>query len=608
MAIMKLKSRPQDFRVTELLCEDIIQPAGPQRVYRIHKRKITSFEAAADLARLVGVTPADVSMAGLKDRQGVTIQHMSVSRGKEVHIRQPDLKIETVGYCEEPLSPAASVGNSFRIIVRELTPRQVTRMRENIPTVREHGYPNYFDEQRFGNLRHRQGWIMLDLIRGDQEDALKRLLASLSPFDSPAARDAKAAIWRSWGNWGACRDHAGRYGKHHSVFEHLRRNDGDWPGAFHRIATRERLIHLYAFQSHLWNLALESWFEQNLNPRERFAVQSRESRLIFPRQAVKFPEAWNGTFPLPGPRLAEVQDSDQLRHLRLALAQHKLSPDDLIVEGVPGFALKHEERPLMILPQNLKARSAAGGGEEQEDHAVELGFELPRGAYATMLVRCLVGPVAGHHEDGPQRLIRGRGPQRVEQAHGRFGSRRAGVGGRDGGTGPGPHETAGRGAWYPDRTDRLDRGSRSGGDGYQGGGHRSGGGDSRTRGSQGFEGAGHGSGGGGQKRGGHRSDGDGYRGRGAQRSGGGGYQGGGGSHRLGNPHQGSDSRGQTKRDGGPGSRPSDMRSFPRNRGRDERERGQQGPDPRKRPKHDGRSDWAEGHDSEADWGREPEAP
>ena len=605
---MKLKSRPQDFRVTELLCEDIIQPAGPQRVYRIHKRKITSFEAAADLARLVGVTPADVSMAGLKDRQGVTIQHMSVSRGKEVHIRQPDLKIETVGYCEEPLSPAASVGNSFRIIVRELTPRQVTRMRENIPTVREHGYPNYFDEQRFGNLRHRQGWIMLDLIRGDQEDALKRLLASLSPFDSPAARDAKAAIWRSWGNWGACRDHAGRYGKHHSVFEHLRRNDGDWPGAFHRIATRERLIHLYAFQSHLWNLALESWFEQNLNPRERFAVLSRESRLIFPRQAVKFPEAWNGTFPLPGPRLAEVQDSDQLRHLRLALAQHKLSPDDLIVEGVPGFALKHEERPLMILPQNLKARSAAGGGEEQDDQAVELGFELPRGAYATMLVRCLVGPVAGHHEDGPQRLIRGRGPQRFEQAHGRFGSRRAGVGGRDGGTGPGPYESAGRGARYPDRTDRLDRGSRSGGDGYQRGGHRSGGGDSRTRGSQGFEGAGHGAGGGDQKRGGHRSDGDGYRGRGAQRSGGGGYQGGGGSHRLGNPHQGSDSRGQTKRDGGPGSRPSDMRSFPRNRGRDERERGQQGPDPRKRPKHDGRSDWAEGHDSEADWGREPEAP
>ena len=81
------------------------------------------------------------------------------------------------------------------------------------------------------------------------------------------------------------------------MFEHLRRKPDDWAGAFHRISTRERLIHLYAFQSHLWNLAVESWFEENLDPRARFAVRTRESRLVFPRESFAFPEAWEGQFP-----------------------------------------------------------------------------------------------------------------------------------------------------------------------------------------------------------------------------------------------------------------------------------------------------------------------
>ena len=533
---MKLKSKPQDFRVKELLREDIIKPAGPHRVYRVQKKKITSFEAAADLARILGVTPADVSMAGLKDRQGVTVQHMSVPRGKDVEIRQPDLKIDTVGHCSEPLSPAASLGNSFSIIVRELSARQVTRMRESLPLVRDHGYPNYFDDQRFGNLRHRQGWIMLDLISGDLEDGLKRLLASLSPFDSAASRDAKEAIWRSWGNWGACRDHAGRYGKHHSVFEHLRRYDGDWAGAFHRVATRERLIHLYAFQSHLWNTALESWFEQTLNPRERFAVQSRESRLIFPRQKVDFPEAWNGTFPLPGPRLSEVKDPEQLRHLRLALAQHKLSPDDLIVEGVPGFGLKHEERPLMIMPQNLKVRSAGQGEGGEDDHVAELSFDLPRGAYATMLVRCLVGATAGQYEDGPQRSIPGRGDSRhpsgggFDREHGRGGYEHAGGGGYQGGGG----------GYQGGGGQRSSGGYQGGGGGYQGGGGQRSGGGYQGGGGQrsggGYQGGGGERSGGGYQGGGGQRSGGGYQGGGGERSGGG-YQGGGGE-RSGGGYQG----------------------------------------------------------------------
>jgi tRNA pseudouridine13 synthase len=474
---MRLKTKPQDFRVHELLNEGVIGPAGEHRVYLVHKRKQTSFEAAAELASLAGVTPADVSMAGLKDRQGVTVQHMSVRRGKELSVRSADLKIETLGWAAEALTPEASRGNRFDVVVRELTGRQITRLRSSLPAIREFGYPNYFDEQRFGNLRHRQGWIMLDLLRGDTEGALRRLLASASPFDSPEARRAKEGIWRCWGDWGACRDHAGRFGKHHSVFEHLRRKPDDWAGAFHRISTRERLIHLYAFQSHLWNLAVESWFEENLDPRARFAVRTRESRLVFPRASFAFPEAWEGQFPLPGNRLEEVQDPQQLRHLRAALAKYDLTPDSLFLEGVPGFALKHELRPIMIVPGNLKARPIKDGSEDPELQAVEMRFELPRGAYATMLVRRLVGP-SPTDEGATVRTIRGRVPGggrsfgQGSWARGHGGSGRGGYGGSGGyGSGGGyggGHGSSGGYGSRDARGGRWDRGGEGDGRGFRG--------------------------------------------------------------------------------------------------------------------------------------------
>ena len=95
-----------------------------------------------------------------------------------------ELKIETAGFAKEALDSSHSEGNRFQIIVRDLSPLELDRLRESIDPVREFGLPNYFDEQRFGNLRHGQGWIALDLLHGDTEGALKRLIASASTHDN----------------------------------------------------------------------------------------------------------------------------------------------------------------------------------------------------------------------------------------------------------------------------------------------------------------------------------------------------------------------------------------------------------------------------------------
>ena len=60
---MKLKVRPSDFKVTERLAEGVLRDQGHFRVYRVRKEKVTSLEAATELAAAAGVAPADVGMA-----------------------------------------------------------------------------------------------------------------------------------------------------------------------------------------------------------------------------------------------------------------------------------------------------------------------------------------------------------------------------------------------------------------------------------------------------------------------------------------------------------------------------------------------------------------
>ena len=175
---MKLKQRAGDFRVRELLIDDYLQERGDYRIYRVTKRKLTSPEAAKILALEAGVEQADVGLAGWKDRQGITIQHMSVPGGRPVRIQSQELKIETIGFASEGLDGSFSRGNAFELTVRGLRRPALDRLRQSVPVVREHGTVNYFDDQRFGNLTHGQGWIVKDLLEGNVENALFALLAA----------------------------------------------------------------------------------------------------------------------------------------------------------------------------------------------------------------------------------------------------------------------------------------------------------------------------------------------------------------------------------------------------------------------------------------------
>ncbi len=402
---MRLKQEPRDFVVRELVDERYFKERGRFRVYRVTKKKLTSLEAAMRLAELAGVAQADVGMAGLKDRQGVTTQFMSVHAGRPVFLKTPELRIEEVGRAARALESKDSRGNAFEITVRRLEPAERETLMRGVEEVRVHGLPNYFGEQRFGNLRHGQGWIARDLALGRHEAALRALVAGASEHDDARNARFKRAIEHAWGDWRECREEAGRFGQYISVFQHLIRHPDDFAGSFRYVKSQIRLIHLYAWQSHLWNRAVAAYVDEVVPAAQRFTVPSPEGRLVFARGALPIDEGTRGTFRLPGPGLEDVTHPRQRDLLALALRHEGLQPHEFRIEGVSGFQLKGEDRALVVVPRELRV-------QEQESGRVVVSFELPRGAYATLVMARILPPRAEHHEHVPPRHGKRRPPER----------------------------------------------------------------------------------------------------------------------------------------------------------------------------------------------------
>jgi len=390
---VKLKHKPADFVVRESVRDDYFRPRGSYRVYRVTKRKRTSLEAAGELARRAGVAAAEVGLAGLKDRQGVTTQFMSVPGGRLVRLRTPDLSIEPVGFADEVLESRHSLGNDFEITVREVSPSELPRVEAGVRALREHGLPNYFGEQRFGNLRSGQGWIARDLALGNRERALKSLLCSTSEHDDPKTRKFKAALAARWGDWRACREIAGVFGAHHSVFEHLSKRHDDFAGAFRHVSSRLRLIHLYAWQSHLWNRAVARYVEEVTAPAERISLPAPEGRLLFARGRMDVDPTMDGSFRLPGEGLSDVAHPRQKELLAGVLESEGLEPAQFRIEGVPGFQIKGEDRALVVRPGDLASRQTPRG--------LCFTFHLPRGAYAVLVVRRVLAEVRSEERARP---------------------------------------------------------------------------------------------------------------------------------------------------------------------------------------------------------------
>ncbi|HZI13029.1 MAG TPA: tRNA pseudouridine(13) synthase TruD [Myxococcus sp.] len=385
---MRIKQRPEDFSVKESFRFDEVA-TGKHRVYLMDKQKLSTFDAVARLREAFGLRPGSISYCGLKDKQGRTEQLIAVD-GADVDMQEPDLRLKYLGRTDKPLSAANITSNRFSVTVRSLVPESLGPLNVAAAEVNRLGVINYFDSQRFGSLKHGQGFIAKDLIRGDFEAALHNYLAKPSELDRTEDSKVKA-FWRdNWGLWDARVPYEGTR-KYHRILKSLREYPNDWLRAFMQIDADYRAMQLFTYQSYLWNEGVRRYL-QLLLPREQlFPMRYQAGTLLFHRDAS--PEVLralrDATFPLLA-HDSTFKDPKVEEAVRWVLGREKLQLSDLrIPEAERRLYFKHEERPILVFPHKLVIGRTQNDEINRGEIKVNVAFTLPPGAYATLVIKRL---------------------------------------------------------------------------------------------------------------------------------------------------------------------------------------------------------------------------
>lgn len=162
----KLKQKPEDFKVEEIPNYEIL-PSGDFRIYKLTKRDITTFDAVDQISKRIGVDQKYIRYAGLKDKNAITVQYMSVpNKGNLLEKYEiPGISLELVGYSNNELFVGSLKGNKFDIIIRNI---------EKQPELHTHMI-NYFGEQRFSTDNVAIGRF---IVKRQFSDAVELILKS----------------------------------------------------------------------------------------------------------------------------------------------------------------------------------------------------------------------------------------------------------------------------------------------------------------------------------------------------------------------------------------------------------------------------------------------
>ena len=388
---MKLRRIPEDFQVTEQT--DLRPASGQWALYRLTKKSTGTPEAVSSICRQWGLSRNRISYGGLKDRHAITSQHLSIRNGPPQSLDRDGLQLEYLGQTARPFTSAEIRSNHFIITVRSLSRSQALNADSAARIVQDCGLPNYFDDQRFGSLGFSGEWIAKEWCLKNWERALWLALADAHPDDSGTEKQQKQLLRDHWGNWPECQKQLARSHRRSIVtFLADKVNAGrepDFRGALARLNSDLRGLYLSAWQSALWNRVASGVLAESLppdSPQTELPLQSGPA--VFPlATGPQQPQLQELKIPLPS---ARIQPPPGLpgRILQQVLDQEQISLRQIRVTYPRDRFFSRSSRALIVCPAELRT-TVQSDDLYPEKHLLKLEFQLPRGSYATLLVRRL---------------------------------------------------------------------------------------------------------------------------------------------------------------------------------------------------------------------------
>jgi len=380
-----LKERPEDFLVDEV---PAYGPSGQgDHLYMIvEKRKRLTTDIVRYFTKHFGVHRKAVGFAGLKDKHAITRQAITVEHAdpRKVDTFEDEyIKILMADWHGNKIKRGHLRANRFVIKVRQVDPTAVLHAKPILDQLIEHGAPNFLGEQRFGYRfqNHELGRL---LLLGDYQGFVDMMLGQPREDDRELLREARAAY------------DAGEYSRALSLWPTVHRFERQAVGPLSRGASPEDAVKaIDQTQRHLLVSACQSAIFNSVLNRRLLEGQytlldgdlafKHDSRAIFHVRDIEaeLPRYHRQEISPSGPmwgRKMQRPTGPALQWENEALAEAGLT-DEQFTQGryTPDGSRRSLRMPV--------TDASVSSGVDEHGSFVKVSFELPRGCFATTVMR-----------------------------------------------------------------------------------------------------------------------------------------------------------------------------------------------------------------------------
>lgn len=385
---LKIKVRPEDFIVKEAATLALVKK-GSFGVYLLEKYGWNTIELLLGLSRKLNLPFKSFSYGGRKDRHALTSQYIGIKGPRQADIKEKNFCLSFVGFMERPMGPDLIEANRFEITVRNLTPENVGKATAELETVKQYGFPNYFDDQRFGSFDKEQGFIAEKIIKKQFNGALKIYLTGIYPGQKQEDRERKQYFFSHWRNWELCLKSA------KTKFEKkalgiLKENPKGFLMLLQKIPRDQLALFFSSYQSYIWNEVLRRIIKRGAVSLSGYAGAVGD--YIFYREPEKEFFEFLKSLEIPCPA-SNPNIPDCIREIYAeVLKENGLKRSMFNIRQIRQAFFKPVNRKAVVFPAEISS-CVLDDEAYPARKKLMLKFRLPSGSFGTMLLKRLFGSV-----------------------------------------------------------------------------------------------------------------------------------------------------------------------------------------------------------------------
>jgi len=395
-----IRQFPADFVVEEALADGsrakvkqakkAVEVAGRGRYLAcvLVKRNWDTIMAVGAIARQLGMSAENIHVAGLKDAKAITAQHISIGRvtpEQVSRIKIRDINLYPFRFVNEKIYSGLLLGNYFHIMIRSVkhSPSVIETRIENIWNELSNlgGIPNFFGHQRFGTVRPITHMVGKHIVRGQWDDATLTFLAKSSEHEHLESKKARQQLGDTRDFRAALHDFPRQLKYEHFMLGHLAKHPNDFVGAFRRLPIILCKLFVQAYQSFLFNKFLSA----------RIKHEMPLNQALEEDYTLKVNNTTRVALPLVGPKqsISAGRQGDIEKEI---LENEKLEPNDFHVPQMPRISAPGRLRTVLAPIDSFSVEKATGDQSNRSKRKIRVGFMLPSGSYATVVLREFMKP------------------------------------------------------------------------------------------------------------------------------------------------------------------------------------------------------------------------